>query len=118
MYTMLAHSLDQQCLSQAVVDLVGAGMEQIFALEINLRAAQFVRQALSEKQRRGTPSIAVQQFVEAALKTAIPSSFLVMALQFVQRRHQSLGNIAAAIDAETPRGRRSISQRGSNRERP
>ncbi len=46
---MLAHTLDQQSLSQAVVDFVRAGVEQIFALEVNLRTAEFFREPLREK---------------------------------------------------------------------
>ena len=46
---MLAHALDQQRLSEAVVDLVRAGVKQVFALEINLCAAQFFGQALGEE---------------------------------------------------------------------
>ena len=46
---MLAHALDQQRLAQAVVDLVRAGVKQIFALEIDLCAAQLFREALRER---------------------------------------------------------------------
>ena len=46
---MLAHALDQQRLSQAVVDLVGAGVEQIFALEIDFRAAQLFASGAARK---------------------------------------------------------------------
>ena len=67
-HAMLAHALDQQRLSQAVVDLVRAGVEQVFALEINLRPAQFLRQSLREEQRRGTPGISPQQFVQTRLE--------------------------------------------------
>ena len=61
---MLAHALDQQRLAEAVVDFVRAGVQQVFALEINLRAAEFFGQALREKQSRGTAGISAQQFVE------------------------------------------------------
>ena len=51
-----AHALDQQRLADAVVDLVRAGVEQVFALEINFCAAKFPGQALREKQRVGRPA--------------------------------------------------------------
>ena len=82
--TMLAHALNQQRLSQTVVDLVRAGVQQIFALEINLRPAQFFGESLGEEQRRGTAGIRAQQFVQTTLEAAVLFCFLVMPLQFVQ----------------------------------
>ena len=46
---MLAHAFDQQRLSQTVVDLVRAGMKQVFALEINLCPAQFFGKTLGKE---------------------------------------------------------------------
>ena len=46
---LFAHALDQQCLAEAVVDLVRAGVQQVFTLQIDLCAAQFVRQSLREE---------------------------------------------------------------------
>ena len=45
----LAHAHRQQRLSQAVVDLVRAGMQQVFALEIDLRSAQLAGKLAREK---------------------------------------------------------------------
>ena len=59
----LAHAHRQQRLSQAVVDLVRAGVQQVFALEINLRSAQLAREMSREKQRRGSPRIIAPQVV-------------------------------------------------------
>ena len=42
-HAMLAHALDQQRLSQAVVDFVRSSVQQVFALQINFRAAQLFR---------------------------------------------------------------------------
>ena len=49
----LAHAPGEQDLADGVVDLVRAGVDQILALEINLRAAEFLGQAFGEVQRRG-----------------------------------------------------------------
>ena len=38
-HALLAHALDEQALAEAVVDLVRAGVEQVFALEIDFCAA-------------------------------------------------------------------------------
>ena len=50
----LAHFYREQALADGVVDFVRAGVQQIFALEINARAAQMGREARSELQGRGT----------------------------------------------------------------
>ena len=91
-----------ECLAQAVIDFVRAGVKQIFALEINFRAAKFFGQAAGKEQRRGTSGVGLQQQIEALLKFAIAFGLLVFALQFIERGHQRLRNIAAAIDAKTP----------------
>ena len=46
---LLAHALGQQRLAEAVVDLVRAGVVQILALEVNLRAADLVGEFASSR---------------------------------------------------------------------
>ena len=65
---MLAHAFNQQRLAETVVDLVRAGVEQVFALEINLCPAQLFGEALGKEQRRGTAGIVAQQFVQPAFE--------------------------------------------------
>src|SRR6185436_12866567 len=62
--------------------------------------AQLFGEALSKEQRRGSARVGAQQFVQALLKLTVPLRFLVVPLQFVERRHQGFGDIASAIDAE------------------
>ncbi len=49
---LFAHALYQQSLAKHVVDLVCAGVVQVFALEPDLRPAEFFRQAPQRRQRR------------------------------------------------------------------
>ena len=44
-------------LAEAVVDLVRAGVEQVFALQIDFCAAEFLRETAGEEQRRGAAGI-------------------------------------------------------------
>ena len=53
----LAHALGKQDLAEAVVDLVRAGMVQILALEIDLCAAEMLRQAFRKIELRGPAGI-------------------------------------------------------------
>ena len=64
-HALLAHALDQQALPEAVIDFVRAGVEQVFALEIDFCAAKFFGQAAGEEERRGASGIGLQQQVEA-----------------------------------------------------
>ena len=49
----LAHALGEEDLAHGVVDLVRAGVEQVFALEINFRAAEFLGEPFGKIKRRG-----------------------------------------------------------------
>ena len=74
----LAHALNQQRLPQTVIDLVRAGMQQILALQINLRPAQLLRKPPRKTQRRRTPGITPQQQIQPRLKFLIPPSLLIL----------------------------------------
>lgn len=51
--SLFAHALCEEDLSEGVVDFVGAGVEEVFAFEIDFSAAQFLGEALSEVKGRG-----------------------------------------------------------------
>ena len=59
--TVLSHALDQQRLSQAVVDLVCASVQQVFAFEIDLGATQLLGQPPGKKQRRRTSRVIAEE---------------------------------------------------------
>jgi hypothetical protein len=78
-------------------------VEQIFTLEIDFGASQAPGEALGEKQRCGAASVAREELVEAAMKTAVSFRFLILALEFLESGHENLGGVAAPVDAETAR---------------
>ena len=49
---LLAHTLRQQSLAQRVVDLVRTGVQQVFALQVDLGATEFFGQSLGKVERR------------------------------------------------------------------
>ncbi len=77
-----------------------AGVIEVFALEIDLRAAEMLRQALGEIERIGTPDIVLEQAVELGMKRGVVLHLVVGPLQTQQQRHQRLGDEAAAEIAE------------------
>src|SRR5205085_1600162 len=72
----LAHALGEQRLSQAIVNFVCAGMEQVFALQINSGPAEFFREAAGKKKRRGPPGIIVQKIGKPLLEFAVAARLL------------------------------------------
>ena len=48
---LFAHALGQQDLPHGVVDFVGAGVQQVLALEVNLRAAKVAGESLGVVER-------------------------------------------------------------------
>ena len=64
----LAHFYGEQALADGVIDFVRAGVEQIFALEVNARAAEMRSEARSKLQGRGTACKIFQEIGELGLK--------------------------------------------------
>ena len=97
---LLAHAPRQQNLAEHVVHFVRAGVIELLALEIDLRAAAMLGQALGEIKRRRPADIVGQVAVHVLLERRIGLGLGVGLFQFQDQRHQRLGDKAAAIDAE------------------
>ena len=104
-HALLAHALRQQPLSERVVDLVRACVQQVFALQINLCPAQRFRQPLGKVERRGPPGVILEQGTQLRLKRRVGLGLVVRVLQLIQRRHQRLRHVPPAVDAKAPRSR-------------
>ena len=96
----LAHAARQQNLAEAIVDLVRAGVVEVFALQIDLRAAEMRRQPFGEIERARPADIMLQQSVQLGVKGWIVLRFFVGPLEIEHQRHQRLGDKAAAIGAK------------------
>ena len=96
----LAHAPGDQDLAQAVVDLVRAGVVQLVALEVDPGAAQVLRQTLGEVQRARPADVVLGEMLELGLEGRVRPRLLVGPLQVEDRRHQRLGDVAAAVHAE------------------
>ena len=96
----LAHAKREQGLAERVVDLVGPGMVEVLALEVDPRPAAVFRQPAGEVQRRRPADIVLVQVVEFGLESRIGRSLGVLDRQLVQGASQGFGNIASAELAE------------------
>ncbi len=97
---LFAHALGQQDLADAVVDLVRAGVVQVFALEVDLRAAELLGQALGEVQRAGAADVVTLEIGQLLEEGRIALGLLVFGGQLVDQRHQGFGDELAAEAAE------------------
>src|SRR5579864_1958952 len=101
---LFPHAPRQHRLAQAVVDLVRAGVQQVFTLDIDSRAAQLFSQPPREIERGRTSGVGMEQLVQFRLKCRIFARFEERALQLFERRHQHLGHVAPAVRSEMSAG--------------
>ena len=101
---LFAHALGEQALAEGVVDFVRAGVEQVFALEVDSGAAEIFGEAFGEVERRGAAGVILEQSVELGLESGIGLRDFVFVLEFQQRGHQGLRHIAPAVRRRTARG--------------
>ena len=99
---LLAHALGKQRLADRIVDLVCTGMVEVFALEVNLRAAAMLGQALGVIDRAGAPDVVFQFIGEFGLEFGIIAEMQVLAAQFIDRRDQRFRHVDTAKLSEMP----------------
>ncbi len=92
----LAHPAREQNLPEAVVDLVRAGVIELFALEVDFGAAELGRHALGVIERARPAGVMQIEKLDLALKFGIGLRGIVSALEIEDQRHQSFGDEAAA----------------------
>jgi len=97
---VLVHAAREQRLAQAVVDLMRAGVQQIFALEVNTRTVELFRKPPSVVEGCGAAGIGVQQMVQFLLKSWVFAGGEIRVLEFFERAHQHFGDVAAAVRTE------------------
>ena len=96
----LSHPHREQRLAERVVHLVRAGMTEVFALEVDFRAAEFRGQIGGEVKRRRTADVLARQTLELGAKGRVAPRRAVRTLQLSERRNQGLRDVAAAELAE------------------
>ena len=95
-----AHTPGQQRLANSIVDLVRAGVAQVFPLQVDLRPAEPPRQVLGKRERRRPADVVMEQSVQFTAKVQVVPTAAVDRLQLDQRRHQGLGHVTPPIGAK------------------
>ena len=96
----LSHPYRQQRLPERVVDLVGAGVVEVFALQEDACPARNGRQPHCFMNGRGAADVVLQQAVELRVKTGILARGEVGAPKLLDRLDQRLWNKSSAELAE------------------
>ena len=96
----LAHAGGQQRLSERVVDLVRAGVREVFALQEDPGAAGRLRQAPRLGDRRRAADVVLQQPIQLGAERGIVTHGKVCALELFDRLNERLRNVSAAEFAE------------------
>src|SRR6185436_15452154 len=104
-HARLAHPLCEQRLADRVVDLVRAGVVEVLALQPHI-AANALGDPLREVERARTADVVAQQAVERLLERGVVARREPGRLELVERGHQRLGDVPAAIRPEPPLDRR------------
>ena len=100
----LAHAPGEQGLPEAVIDLVRSGMEQVFALEIDLRAAEPFREAAGVVQRSRAAGVVGEQSGQLRLKRGVAARFQIGVLKFFDGRHQDFRHKSPPVGTEVTAG--------------
>ena len=101
---LLAHPLREQRLAEAVVDLVRAGVVQVLALEVNLRAADLVAQALGVEDGARAAGELLLQLVQLIPEGFVLLELLVLRGDLLHDGHERRGEERAAVLAEKALG--------------
>ena len=91
--TCLAHFPGKEDLAEAVIDLVGSGMIEIFPLEIDLRSSKVLGHLLRIVQKGRTVRVIIEKIVQLRRKLRVILVMIVSFLQVDQLIHQSFRHI-------------------------
>ena len=100
----LAHPPGQQHLAERVVELVGAGVDEVLALEPDLGTGAVGGQPPGPGQRGGTPGVVAQPRVQLGDEGGVGQRLVHRRLQLLHGGDQGLGHVGPAVDPEAPGG--------------
>ena len=95
----LAHALHQQGLAQRVVDLVGARVAQVLALQVEAQP-EASREALRVGEGRGPAHEIAQEALQVLAEGGVAPGLGVGRLELAEGLHERLRHVAAAVGAE------------------
>ena len=100
----LAHPAGEQHLAQGIVDLVGAGVAEVLALQPDACATGLRAEPVGAINGRRAATEGARQLIELATKAVVVLGCLERGGQLFDRRHQRLGNELPAVATVPPAG--------------
>ena len=97
---VLAHAAREKGLADAVVDFVGSGVEEVFALEVDAGAAEVLREAFGVGERRGASGVGVEEMRELGVEGFVFARGSVGGFEFLQGGHEGFGDVASSVRAK------------------
>src|SRR5690606_3127350 len=110
---LLAHALREERLAEGVVDLVGAGVGEVLALEEDARTfatADFRREALRLVEGCRAADVLLRKLIDLGLERRVVLDLLVRRRELVDGRHQGFRRELAAEATEVAAGVRARSE--------
>src|SRR5206468_1756787 len=98
-HAALAHAPGEQRLSNRVVDLVGAGVCQVLAFQVDASSNPLTQPA-REVQGRGPTDEVAKESVELIAERRVLARLRPGGAELVERRDEHLRDVAAAVGAE------------------
>src|SRR5262249_12317933 len=98
--TLLAHAYRQEHLSDRVVDLVGAGVQQVFTFQVDARAATGLGEPPREMERGGPAAEGRQIPPHLGGERRVPKGIGVGGLQLVGRWEERFRHVPPAVGSE------------------
>ena len=95
--SLFTHAPGQQCLPYGIVNLVGAGMRQVFPFQQDGRPADFGGQLPGRVEGGGSADVLAAQSLELLLEIRVRARCGVGRLKLVKGGHQCLGDKLAAV---------------------
>src|SRR5579885_3384666 len=93
----LAHAAREENLAERVVYFVRTRVREVFALEVDARAARVLGQTRGEEERRRAARIITQQRGELVLKTLVVARHVERLGQLFERRDESFWHVATTV---------------------
>jgi hypothetical protein len=101
---LLTHAASEEPLAEAVVYFVCAGVEEIFAFEVDAGAPEVFGEAAGEVERGRAAGIVGEQVRQFRLKGRVVAGSEISQLELFDRGHEHFGHKAAAIRSEVAAG--------------
>src|SRR5215212_3806578 len=94
-HAAFTHASREQRLTHRIIDLMRAGVQKIFPLKVNLRAAGMSSESLRVEQWCRAPAVIAQQLIEFPRKILICARAYEFFRQLLKRSDQSFRNVTA-----------------------